>query len=119
MKKKFLMGLAVGYVAGAASGFFVSEKRGKLKAKFWKLRVKAEVYREMMKLKRFSRKGYGDLIEKVLESYYVAREIGRDELEELEADLKDAWRDAKRRYEYRSEMEEGYEEDEDEEDEEE
>lgn len=115
MKKKFLMALAVGYVAGAASGYLASEKKGKLKARFWKLRVKAEVYREMLKLKRFSRRAYEDLIEKILESYYLAEEIGRTELNDLEADLKDAWRDAKRRFEYMTEDEEEEEEEEEEE----
>lgn len=93
--KGFMFGLATGTLAALV----LYKNRRSIRTTAWKLRIKAEVYGKIPALRRLTREAFEDLVDEVIDRYYDLGSIAEYELEQFADELKQSWRNVKRRFE--------------------
>lgn len=95
----FKKGFFMGVFAGLFGALLLYRNRGKISAKFWKLRVKADVYRRLKDMKRLTKETYEEVIDDVLSRYRTFGHIAEYELDMFADELRDRYKEMKQRLE--------------------
>lgn len=94
----FKTGFVLGAAAAGAAATIMYMKRSKLRREFFKLRLRADVYKRLADLRRITRRSYEDVIDDAVARHRAVMDIGEDELEELSGELKQRYAEVKRRF---------------------
>ena len=95
-KGLFAAGFTLGALAGAAGAIVLYKNRKTLKARWWRLRAKADIHRRLGALKEVTREAYDEIVEDVVSRYRTLEAIAAYEADEFAAELKRRFRDVKR-----------------------
>jgi len=98
-KKSSGLGFAAALIGAAAAGYFLygpkgTENRAKVKA--WTLRAKADVLERFEKAKEVSEESYAETVDKVTAKYAKMKNVGKEEADKLNKELKLHWKAIKR-----------------------
>lgn len=93
----------------------LQDNKDRLKTKFRYVKMRADIERQLRGLKKFTREAYDKIVEDALTEYGKRSEISAAKLGLLEMELKDRWKEMKRRFEIATREETTEEADEDEE----
>jgi gas vesicle protein len=98
-KKGSGLGLAATLIGAAAAGFFLYGPKGKenrVKVKAWTLKAKAEVLEQFEKYKEVTDETYEQVVDKVTARYAKMKNVGEEEADKLNRELKKHWRAIKK-----------------------
>lgn len=92
--------LGIGAAIAAAAGiYFLYGKGGaqrRKKIKGWTLKMQGEVLEKMEKVQEFTEEKYDEIVDAVTAKYAGLKNIDKDELDALVADLKKHWKSIKK-----------------------